>query len=261
MLTKDDRLQNRIAQRNHRTHPLDLLCHFIAFQALIFSVGRKVQEMNQARKQSEDSAIPEERDQEAQYTSNTNKHQSRGHSPQRQSENASTDHQASQTDISSSMTFYASSLGSECSNMIMAEDMMAHQAPSVPWMGMMAKSMQENENHLPQPAVSPQNCTCSAVAGPCIGHLEKMRIELLGEIMSPLQLQHDQQQQPHQNHHVVETNNVARLQTRPLSPLSNYSRSSSRLVDSFADSPSSSTPFLTSHEAAARLQGKAQPPS
>lgn len=229
ILTKDDRLQNRIAQRNHRMHLLVVLCLSIAYQALTLSVGRKVQEMNQARKQSENIAIPEERVQERQDTSNTNEHHSRGHSPQRPSKNnASTVHQALQTDLSSSMTFYASSLASEYSNMIMAEDMMAHHAPSVPWMGMTTKPMQENENHLPQPAVAPQHCTCSAAAGPCIGHVEKMRIELLGEIMSPLQLQHNQQQQPHHSHHVVETNNMARLQTRPLSPLSNYSRSSSR---------------------------------
>ncbi|KAJ5687629.1 hypothetical protein N7536_010248 [Penicillium majusculum] len=140
---------------------------------------RKVQEINQARKQAESSAITEETDQETQDASNTNKHHSRGGSEQRLSNNDSTDNQASQPDASSSMTFYATLprtglLASECSNMIMAEDMMANQAQSVSWVDPMAKPMQESENYMPQSSMPPQNCTCSAATGPWIGHMEKM---------------------------------------------------------------------------------------
>lgn len=190
-----------------------------------------MQEINQARKQAESSAITEETDQETQYASNTNKHHSRGGSEQRLSNNDSTDNQASQPDASSSMTFYATLprtglLASECSNMIMAEDMMANQAQSVSWVDPMAKPMQESENYMPQSSMPPQNCTCSAATGPCIGHMEKMRMELLGEIISPMQLHHEQPQQ-HPNNHVSDIN-MTRLQSQPLSPIRTYSRSSSR---------------------------------
>ena len=197
-----------------------------------------MQEINQARKQAESSTITEETDQETLDASNTNKHHSRGGSEQRLSDNDSTDNQASQADPSS-MTFYATLprtglLTSECSNMIMAEDMMANQAQSVSWVDPMAKPMQENENYMQQPSMPPQNCTCSAATGPCIGHMEKMRMELLGEIISPMQLHHEQsqqqqqqQQQQHPNHHVSDIN-MTRLQSQPLSPVKNYSRSSPR---------------------------------
>lgn len=233
ILTEDDRLQNRIAQRNHRMYPLDVLLLSVTDdQVLTMSIGRKVQGMNHDRKESEGAATPEERGQEGQDAIITGDLHAESHhrSPEHPSENAGADHQASQKDLSSPLTFYASSLASECSNMILAEDIMAHQAPGVPWMSMMANPTQENGNPLSQSAVSSQiqNCTCSPAAGPCPGHMEKMRLELLGEITSPLQLSHSQQQQPHNSHHVVETNNMARLQTQHLSHLSNYSRSSSR---------------------------------
>lgn len=198
-----------------------------------------MQEINQARKQAESSAITEEADQETQDASHTTKHHSRGDSEQRLSNNDSTDNQVPQADPSSSMTFYATlprtgSLASECSNMIMAEDMMANQAQSVSWVDPMAKPMQENENYMPQSSMPPQNCTCSAATGPCIGHMEKMRMELLGEIISPMQLHHEQpqpqqqqQQQQNPNNHVSDVN-MTRLQSQSLSPIRNYSHSSSR---------------------------------
>ncbi|KAJ5752423.1 hypothetical protein N7520_009340 [Penicillium odoratum] len=109
----------------------------------------------------------------------------------------------------------------------MAEDMMTHQGQSTPWVGGMMKPMQENENHMPQSTVSTENCTCSATTGPCIGHMEKMRLELLGELVSPLQLHNEHQQQQNQNNNAFEAN-MARLQTRPLTPSRNYSSYSSR---------------------------------
>lgn len=184
------------------------------------------------------------------------------------SENAGTnlDHQtSSQTDLASPLAFYASSLAAgECGSMIMGEDMMGahhhyhHQAPApgseeVPaWMGMMANLAQEHHaNRLqgPQPTSAPlspplQNCSCSPAAGPCPGHLEKMRLELLEEMTasSPLQLPHadnqQQQQQPQQphdlgtSHRFVGRNNMASsVLTQQLSShLGNYSPSSSRWV-------------------------------
>lgn len=239
--------------------------------------GRKVQGMNHARKQPRSIAvIPEERDLEEEGPEDTSiittisseLPPTSEPAPQHPhpSENAGTDldHQASQTDLASPLTFYASSLAAgECGNMIMAEDMMGahhhhHQAPApggeeVPaWMGMMANLTQEHqENRLqgPQPTSAPlppplQNCSCSPAAGPCPGHLEKMRLELLGEMTasSPLQLSHadnqQQQQQPQQphdlgtSHRVVGRNNMASsVQTQQLSShLGNYSPSSSRWV-------------------------------
>ncbi|XPS77168.1 hypothetical protein M3J09_009202 [Ascochyta lentis] len=200
------RLQNRIAQRNHR---------------------RRVRE--QARQETDDTSLSEETHANSQKNDENTSSDTQSLFQQEESTGFGSDSREGQTNPrvvaqpQRDSSFFCS-LTNDPETMIMADDMVAQHEQNMPYIEMMMRSMPDKENRVSQPSLTFQGCTCNATTGPCPNHLEKIRAQLLSETTSPLQVH--QQHQEHQSHHVTEYD-TAKPHAIPPSPISHYSQSTS----------------------------------
>ena len=156
--------------------------------------------------------------------------------------------------------------GSSSSSTVMDGNFLGNTMPqkqhSPSWMGvdqMMMMNMPPVSDALMshhQPPASYSSCTCNSVTGPCPGHLDKIRSDMMSSTASSSPMQHMQQLQQSHHHHASITNlGMAFPQTQsqqypipsPNSHVSSPRRSAPSTTSSSSLLPGSRSPSVSGH--------------